>query len=83
MTAIQTAKREDQLILSEAIECPRDKNLSGGISKLRVAVTSQSLGIAVALSSVARYMAKNDDPSGESRSTFLRTHAQRIATRLP
>jgi len=36
------------------------------------------LGFAVAQSTVARYMAKNDDPSGQSWSTFLRNHAPRI-----
>jgi transposase InsO family protein len=37
------------------------------------------LGFTVAQSTVARYMAKNDDPSGQSWSTFLRNHAPRIA----
>ena len=37
------------------------------------------LGFAVAQSTVARYMAKNDDPSGQSWSTFLRNHAPHIA----
>jgi hypothetical protein len=37
------------------------------------------LGFAVAQSTVARYMAKNDDPSGQSWSTFLRNHAPGIA----
>jgi transposase InsO family protein len=37
------------------------------------------LGFVVAQSTVARYMAKNDDPSGQSWSTFLRNHAPRIA----
>ena len=37
------------------------------------------LGFVVAQSTVARYMAKNDDPSGQSWSAFLRNHAARIA----
>jgi hypothetical protein len=37
------------------------------------------LGFVVAQSTVARYMAKNDDLSGQSWSTFLRNHAPRIA----
>jgi transposase InsO family protein len=37
------------------------------------------LGFAVAQSTVARYMAKNDGPSGQSWSTFLRNHAPSIA----
>jgi transposase InsO family protein len=37
------------------------------------------LGFAVAQSTVARYMAKNDGPSGQSWSTFLRNHAPHIA----
>jgi transposase InsO family protein len=37
------------------------------------------LGFAVAQSTVARYMAKRDDPSGQSWSTFLRNHAPGIA----
>jgi len=37
------------------------------------------LGFAVAQSTVARYMAKNDEPSGQRWSTFLRNHASGIA----
>jgi len=37
------------------------------------------LGFSVAQSTVARYMAKRDDPSGQSWSTFLRNHALHIA----
>ena len=38
------------------------------------------LGFAVAQSTVAKYMAKtDDDPSGQSWSTFLRNHAPHIA----
>jgi transposase InsO family protein len=37
------------------------------------------LGFTVAQSTVAKYMAKNDDPSGQSWSTFLRNHAPHIA----
>jgi transposase InsO family protein len=37
------------------------------------------LGFTVAQSTVARYMAKRDDPSGQSWSTFLRNHAPHIA----
>jgi transposase InsO family protein len=37
------------------------------------------LGFAVAQSTVARYMAKDDDPSGQSWSTFLRNRAPQIA----
>jgi transposase InsO family protein len=37
------------------------------------------LGFAVAQSTVAKYMAKKDDPSGQSWSTFLRDHAPQIA----
>jgi transposase InsO family protein len=37
------------------------------------------LGFAVAQSTVARYMAKKDDPSGQSGSTFLRNHAPQSA----
>jgi transposase InsO family protein len=37
------------------------------------------LGFAAAQSTVARYMAKYDDPSGQSWSTFLRNHAPQIA----
>jgi transposase InsO family protein len=36
------------------------------------------LGFTVAQSTVAKYMAKKDDPSGQSWSTFLRNHAPRI-----
>jgi len=36
------------------------------------------LGFAVAQSTVARYMAKNDGPFGQSWSTFLRNHAPHI-----
>ena len=37
------------------------------------------LGFSIARSTVVRYMAKNDDPSGQSWSTFLRNHAPQIA----
>ena len=37
------------------------------------------LGFAVAQSTVAKYRAKKDDPSGQSWSTFLRNHAPQIA----
>src|SRR3989440_7051320 len=37
------------------------------------------LGFAVAQSTVAKYMAKNGDPSGQSWGTFLRNHAPHIA----
>jgi len=37
------------------------------------------LGFVMAQSTVAGYMAKNDDPCGQSWSTFLRNHAPRIA----
>jgi transposase InsO family protein len=37
------------------------------------------IGFAVAQSTVARYMAKRDGPSGQSWSTFLRNHAPQIA----
>ena len=37
------------------------------------------LGFAVAQSTVAKYMAKKDDPSGQSWSAFLRNHAPQIA----
>jgi hypothetical protein len=37
------------------------------------------VGFTVAQSTVARYMAKNDDPSGQSWSRFLRKHAPQIA----
>ena len=37
------------------------------------------LGFAVAQSTVARYMAKQDDPCGQRWSTFLRNHAPQIA----
>jgi transposase InsO family protein len=37
------------------------------------------LGFTVAQSTVARYMAKDDDPSGQRWSTFLRNHAPQIA----
>ena len=37
------------------------------------------LGFSVAQSTVAKYMVKNDDPSGQSWSTFLRNHAPHIA----
>jgi hypothetical protein len=36
------------------------------------------LGFAVAQSTVAKYMAKIDDPAGQSWSTFLRNHAPQI-----
>ena len=37
------------------------------------------LGFSVAQSTVAKYMAKNDDPPSQSWSTFLRNHAPQIA----
>jgi hypothetical protein len=37
------------------------------------------LGFTVAQSTVAKYMAKKDDPSGQSWGTFLRNHAPQIA----
>ena len=37
------------------------------------------LGFVVAQSTVAKYMAKKDDPSGQSWGTFLRNHAPHIA----
>jgi hypothetical protein len=37
------------------------------------------LGFAVAQSTVAKYMAKKGDPSGQSWGTFLRNHMPRIA----
>jgi transposase InsO family protein len=37
------------------------------------------LGFSVAQSTVARYMVKTDDPSGQGWSTFLRNHAPQIA----
>jgi hypothetical protein len=37
------------------------------------------LGFAVAQSSVAKYMAKKGDPSGQSWGTFLRNHMPHIA----
>ncbi|MGC1953443.1 MAG: integrase core domain-containing protein [Gammaproteobacteria bacterium] len=37
------------------------------------------LGLTVAQSTVARYMVKTDDPSGQRWSTFLRNHAPQIA----
>jgi len=37
------------------------------------------LGFVVAQSTVAKYMAKKDDPSGQSWCTFLRNHAPQIA----
>ena len=37
------------------------------------------LGFSVAQSTVARYMVKTDDPSGQEWSTFLRNHAPQIA----
>jgi hypothetical protein len=37
------------------------------------------LGFAVAQSTVAKYMAKKGDPSGQSWSTFLHNHAPHIA----
>jgi transposase InsO family protein len=37
------------------------------------------LGFAVAQSTVARYMAKRDDPSGQSWSTFPRNHGPHVA----
>jgi transposase InsO family protein len=37
------------------------------------------LGFVVAQSTVAKYMAKKDDPPGQSWCTFLRTHAPQIA----
>ena len=37
------------------------------------------LGFAVAQSTVAKYMARNGDPSGQSWGTFLRNHAPHIA----
>ena len=37
------------------------------------------LGFTVAQSTVAKYMDKKDDPSGQSWSTFLRNHAPQIA----
>jgi hypothetical protein len=37
------------------------------------------LGFAVAQSTVAKYMAKKGDPSGQSWGTFLRNHAPHIA----
>jgi hypothetical protein len=37
------------------------------------------LGFAVAQSTVAKYMVKKGDPSGQSWGTFLRNHMPRIA----
>ena len=37
------------------------------------------LGFAVAQSTVAKYMAKKGDPSGQSWDTFLRNHMPHIA----
>jgi len=37
------------------------------------------LGFTVAQSTVAKYMDKKDDPSGQSWSSFLRNHAPQIA----
>jgi len=37
------------------------------------------LGFAAAQSTVAKYVVKRDNPSGQSWSTFLRNHAPQIA----
>src|SRR5213080_3374477 len=46
---------------------------------LRIHGELLKLGFAVAQSTVAKYMAKKDDPSGQSWSTFLRNHMPHIA----
>ena len=38
------------------------------------------LGYAMAQSTVAKYMVKNDDPTGQRWNTFLRNHTPHIAT---
>jgi transposase InsO family protein len=45
----------------------------------RIQVVLLKLGFVVAQSTVAKYMAKKDDPPGQSWCTFLRTHAPQIA----
>jgi hypothetical protein len=41
--------------------------------------TTTLLGLEVAQSTVAKYMAKKGDPSGQSWNTFLRNHAPHVA----
>jgi hypothetical protein len=49
------------------------------ISRVGIHGELLKLGFAVAQSTVAKYMARKSDPSGQSWGTFLRNHAPQIA----